>query len=601
MTATIADLRDIEFVLYDQFEADRLTEHDRYKAFSRKSFDMIIAEARKLAIKEILPTFSAGDREGVRYDNGRVTVPQCFHKPCEILMEDGWGSLSEDVEKGGQGLPCTVSHAVSEYLVGANYCIWSYVHFGHGTGKMIDSYGSETQKRLFVKKLYTGRWGGTMLLTEPQAGSDLSLLETSAVANDDGTYSLKGNKIFITSGEHDVAENIIHPVLARIEGASDGTAGISIFIVPKIWVNDDGSLGEPNDILCTGVEEKMGIHGGATCSMSLGSQGVCRGLLLGEENKGLQIMFHMMNETRLFTGFQAFTNASTAYLYALDYAKQRIQGRSLVKNDAGERPLVPIIEHPDIRRMLMGMRAEVDGMRSLIYYVQSLVEDVKLAGTKKENEENRTLVDFFTPIVKTYCAEHGFRVCIDAIQVFGGAGYTRDYPVEQLARDCKITSIYEGTSGIQAMDFFGRKLTMNGGSVLGIVTGRIRETIASARRYEPLQPLAEMVEQAVSALEKTVESLLARKRADIRDAFARAYPLLDAAGEVMIAWMHLWRSLVATEKIQSANKKKATFLSGICQTADFFICSVLPVTMGRLDSIVHGSRAAVNIKTKAFG
>lgn len=601
MTAMIADLKDIEFVLYDQFQVDRLTKHNRFREFNRKSFDMIIAEARKLAIAEILPTFSQGDREGVRFDNGKVIVPDCFHKPCQILVEEGWGSLTEDVEKGGQGLPCLVAHAISEYLVGANYCIWSYVHFGHGTGKMIDVYGTDTQKRLFVKNLFTGKWGGTMLLTEPQAGSDLSLLETKAVSNGDGTYSITGNKIFITSGEHNITENIVHPVLARIEGAPEGTAGISIFIVPKIWVNEDGSLNEPNDIICTGVEEKMGIHGGATCSMALGSKGVCRGLLLGEENQGLRIMFHMMNETRLFTGFQAFTNASAAYLYALDYAKQRVQGRSLVKTADGQRPLVSIIEHPDVRRMLMGMRAEVDGMRSLIYYVQTLVEGMRLATSKDEQKEYNALVDFFTPIVKNYCAEHGFKVCIEAIQVIGGAGYTRDYPVEQLARDCKITSIYEGTSGIQAMDFFGRKLTMNSGSMLGTVTARIRKTTESARGHESLQSLAEIVDQAAIALERAVESLMARKGTDIRDAYTRAHPLLDAAGEVVLAWMHLWRSLTAVEQMASAKPKKALFLTGVCQTADYFIRNVLPVTLGRLDSVINGSGAAVEIDTKAFG
>ncbi len=601
MTAIIADLKDIEFVLYDQFQVHDLTKNERYKALNRKSFDMIIAEARKLAIKEILPTFSLGDKEGVHIEGSQVKVPACFHKPCQILVEDGWGALSEDVEKGGQGLPNLVAHAISEYLVGANYCIWSYVNFGHGTGKMIDIYGSEIQKNLFVEKLFTGEWGGTMLLTESQAGSDLSLLETTAVKNPDGTYSLTGNKLFITSGDHDLSENIIHPVLARVEGAPGGTQGISIFIVPKFWVNEDGSQGDRNDIFCTGVEEKMGIHGGSTCSMSLGSQGTCRGLLLGEENKGLQIMFHMMNETRLFTGFQAFTNASAAYLYALDYAKQRIQGRSLTRNKDGERPLVPIIEHPDVRRMLISMRARVDGMRSLIYYVQSLVEKSRLAESDEKKEDYEDLVDFLTPVVKTYCAEHGFNVCIDAIQVFGGAGYTRDYPVEQLARDCKITSIYEGTSGIQALDLVGRKLGMKDGAVFGLVMAAIRQRTSIAGKNSELSALAEKVDAVTDALEVAVNSLKSRKKTDMSGAFARSHTMLDATGDVVLAWMHLWRSQVALEKLETQGEKTRIFLIGIVKTAEFFIDNVLPVTLGKLDSIVHGSSAAVEIDTRAFG
>ncbi len=601
MTAVIADLRDIEFVLYDQFHVQNLTKHKRYLEFNRKSFDMIIGEARKLAIKEILPTFSIGDQQGVRFENGNVQVPECFHKPCRIMVEDGWTALSEDVEKGGQGLPCMVSHAILEYLAGANYCLWSYVHFGHGTGKMIDLYGSERQKKLYLEKLFTGQWGGTMLLTESQAGSDLSLIETTALRNDDGTYSLTGSKLFITSGEHDVTDNIIHPVLARVQGAPGGTQGISIFIVPKFWVNDDGSLGDRNDIVCTGIEEKMGIHGGATCSMALGSRGICRGLLLGEENQGLKIMFHMMNETRIFTGFQAFTNASAAYLWALDYAKTRIQGRSLTKNKAGEYPLVPIIEHPDVRRMLMSMRARVDGMRSLIYYVQSLVEHSRLASSETEREAADDLVSFFTPIVKTYCAEHGFNVCIDAIQVFGGVGYTRDYPVEQLARDCKITSIYEGTSGVQAMDLVGRKLAMKGGAVAKDFLAGIRRTSATAKKTASLRDLADKVDKGTDALETALESLLAKKKNDIRSAFAHAHPLLDATGDVTLAWMHLWRSCTALEKLESKGKKSEVFLEGIVKTADFFISNVLPITMGKLESIKNGSNAAVDIDTLAFG
>ena len=271
----------------------------------------------------------------------------------------------------------------------------------------------------------------------------------------------------------------------------------------------------------------------------------------------------MMNETRLFTGFQAFTNASAAYLYALDYAKQRIQGRSLTRNKDGERPLVPIIEHPDVRRMLISMRARVDGMRSLIYYVQSLVEKSRLAESDEKKEDYEDLVDFLTPVVKTYCAEHGFNVCIDAIQVFGGAGYTRDYPVEQLARDCKITSIYEGTSGIQALDLVGRKLGMKDGAVFGLVMAAIRQRTSIAGKNSELSALAAKVDAVTDALEVAVNSLKSRKKTDMSGAFARSHTMLDATGDVVLAWMHLWRSQVALEKLETQGEKTRIFLIGI--------------------------------------
>ena len=292
-------------------------------------------------------------------------------------------------------------------------------------------------------------------MTEPQAGSDVGALTTTAVKNPDGTYSITGNKIFITNGEYDLAENIIHPVLARIEGDPPGTKGISIFMVPKIWVDEDGSLGEPNDVVCTGIEEKMGIHASSTCSITLGGKGKCRGLLLGEECQGMKIMFYMMNEARLGVGFQAFNYASTAYLYALNYARERIQGRDLESGKDPEAPQVPIIQHPDVRRMLLEMKAYVEGMRSFVYYVGQCLEREALAASEEEKAFYKGFGDLLTPLVKAYCAQRGFDVCVQAVQVYGGYGYIKEYPVEQLVRDCKITSIYEGTDGIQAMDLLG--------------------------------------------------------------------------------------------------------------------------------------------------
>jgi alkylation response protein AidB-like acyl-CoA dehydrogenase len=356
MAQVITDRRDIDFVLYEQFNAEDLTNYEKFADFNKKTFDLIINEARNLAVKEILPTFAQGDREGARLENGQVKVPACFHRPYKLFRDGEWTAMVADPKLGGQGLPYCVSQAAAEYLVGANYAFTLYGVVGHAAGELIEVFGTETQKKMFLKKMYTGQWSGTMQLTEPQAGSDVGALTTSAVKNPDGTYSITGNKIFITAGDQDLTENIIHPVLARIEGAPKGTKGISLFIIPKIWVNDDGSLGEPNDIVCTGLEEKMGIHGSATCAMALGSKGKCRGLLLGEENKGMRAMFYMMNAARLAVGFIGFISGSAAYMYALNYARERLQGKDLESIQDPDAAQVPIIRHPDVRRMLMWIK-----------------------------------------------------------------------------------------------------------------------------------------------------------------------------------------------------------------------------------------------------
>ncbi len=353
MAQMIADLKDIEFVLFDQFKVDRLSQKEPFADFNRKTVELVVREARNLAIKEILPTQKIGDQEGARFDQGEVRVPEAFQRAWELLKEGEWIAMSEPLEWGGQAMPRSVSAAAGEYLNGANLSFMMYAALTHGAGLLVETFGTDEQKRLFLKNMYTGKWTGTMLLTEPQAGTDVGALTTSAVPNDDGTYAISGSKIFISSGEHDLAENIIHPVLARIEGAPAGTRGISLFLVPKFWVNDDGTLGDFNDVVCTGIEEKMGLHGNATCSLTLGGKGQCRGLLLGEVNKGMQAMFVMMNAARFLVGLQGFALASASYMNAVNYARERIQGRHLLKFADRSAPAVPIIEHPDVRRMLL--------------------------------------------------------------------------------------------------------------------------------------------------------------------------------------------------------------------------------------------------------
>ena len=603
MAQMIADRRDIDFVLYEQLKADEMTRLDKYKDFNKKTFDMIITEARNFAIKELLPTNAEGDKVGLGFENGRVKVPEFFHRAYELYVEGEWTSLTEDPEWGGQGLPTNISQAVGEYLIGGNWAVANYAGMGHGTGKMIEIFGTRTQKDIFLKNLYTAKWGGTMLLTEPQAGSDVGALTTTAVKNPDGTYSITGNKIFITNGEYDLAENIIHPVLARIEGDPPGTKGISIFIVPKIWVDEDGNLGEPNDVVCTGIEEKMGIHASSTCSMALGGKGKCRGLLLGEERLGMKIMFYMMNEARLGVGFQAFNYASTAYLYALNYARERVQGRDLASGKDPEAPQVPIIQHPDVRRMLLEMKAYVEGMRSFVYYVGRCLDREGLAAAEEEKAFYKGFGDLLTPLVKAYCAQRGFDVCVQAVQVYGGYGYIKEYPVEQLVRDCKITSIYEGTDGIQAMDLLGRKLGMAKGRVFMNFLAEIQKTIAMAREIKGLEELTAEVERAVNRLgEVALHIGKSALSPQFKVAFAHAFPFMEVMGDVVMAWMLLWRAALAKEKLEGgAGKKDVDFCEGQLKTAEFFIQTILPTTMGKMNSIVKSNGSAVEISEAAFG
>ena len=603
MSQVIADRRDIDFVLYDQLKADELTKIDRYKDLNKKTFDMIITEARNFGIKELLPTCAEGDREGLVFENGQVKVPQSFHRAYQQLLEGEWTSLIEDPQWGGQGLPIIVSQAAGEYLFGGNWAVMNYAGMGHGTGKMIEIFGTPQQKDQFLEKLYTAQWGGTMLLTEPEAGSDVGALTTSAVKNADGTYTVTGNKIFITNGEHDLAENIIHPVLARIEGDPPGSKGISIFLVPKIWVNADGSLGEPNDVVCTGIEEKMGIHASCTCSMTLGGKGRCRGLLLGDERQGMKIMFYMMNEARLGVGFQAFNYASTAYLYALNYARERVQGRDLEAGKDPHAPPVPIIRHPDVRRMLLQMKAYVEGMRSFVYYVGQCLEREILAAGEEERALYKGFADLLTPLVKAYCAQRGFDVCVQAVQVYGGYGYIKEYPVEQLVRDCKITSIYEGTDGIQAMDLLGRKLGMEKGRVFMNFLGEIQKTIAMARENSELDDLANEMKIAVNKLGEVAVSLGQKAMSpQFKTAFAYAFPFLEVMGDVIMAWMLLWRAALARQQLTAGPKSRdIAFYEGQIKSAEFFIYSILPTTLGKMNGILKGNESAVAISEAAFG
>ena len=604
MAQSIADRRDIDFVLHELLQVETLSKHERYAEFNKKTIDLIISEARHLAVKELLPINTDGDREGTRYDDGRVAVPESFHKAWELFKEGEWVALSDDPKWGGQGMPVSLSLAVNDLFIGGNFAFMMYPGLTHGAGRLIQTFGTQKQKKLFLKKMFTGEWTGTMLLTEPEAGSDVGALNTTAVKNDDGTYSITGNKIFISSGEHDLAENIIHPVLARIEGAPEGTKGISLFLVPKIRVNDDGSLGEPNDVICTGIEEKMGIHGNSTASLSLGSKGNCMGTLLGEENKGMRAMFQMMNEARLLVGLQGLACASSAYIYAVNYARERVQGRHLLKAQEDDAPSVPIIEHPDIRRMLLTMKAYVEGMRSLLYFIGNCEDKSRLSTDEAEKARFQGLIDLLIPIAKGYVTDKSFEVCSLGVQVYGGYGYIKEYPMEQLLRDCRITQIYEGTNGIQSMDLLARKLGMNQGKPVMDLLGEIQQTLAAAKAISRLKDTAAKVEAAVNKLGEVMLDIgQAAMAMDTRmRAFAHAYSFMEVCGDVVFAWLLLGRATRAAKNLENgARKKDVAFYEGQIKSAEFFAYSVLPVSTGKMNVILAADTAVIDISEDAFG
>jgi hypothetical protein len=606
----IADKRDLDFVLYEQLGAEQLTEHARFRQMNRKMFDMVLKEARNFAVKELLPVNAAGDKEGLTFENNAVRVPECFHRAYALMRRGDWIAMTVDPEFGGQGLPFLIAQAAEEYVMGADASFAYFLFTARGAAKMIEIFGTARQKALFLEKLYSGQWGGTMVLTEPEAGSDVGALTTTAVRNEDGSYTISGNKIFITCGEHDLTENIVYPVLARIEGAPQGTKGISLFLVSKFRLQADGRLGERNDVVCTAIEEKLGIHASPTCQLTFGAKGQCRGWLLGEENKGMREMFHMMNEARLGTGALAQAIASRAYLHALDYARQRVQGKALEDSFKAEAPSVPIIRHPDVRRMLLWMKSHVEGMRSFVYYTASLFDRMALAADEAERTRYLDLIGLLTPVIKAYCSERGFEVTVQAMQVFGGYGYTADYPVERLLRDSKINSIYEGANGIQAMDLLARKLGMKNGQVFASYLQAVGQIVGRARELPPLAPLAEQVAQAVDRLAQTARLLGERAMsAAFKRAFAHASPFLEAMGEVSLAWMLLWRATVALPALDRllgdlpeqgraeaiAANKQAAFYEGQLQSAKFFIQSMLPVTLGRMEAIAAGCASAVEM------
>jgi len=602
MAQLLADKRDQDFVIWEQLNGEAFLKKEPYSGYDRKMCEMILTEAKALAVKEVLPTLAEGDRTGLRYENGKVIVPECFHRAFDLILEGGWNNLGIIEDMGGQGAPPFITAAAAEYFMAANYGLYVYTTMGNGTADMIHKFGTPEQKAMYVENLTSAKWGGTMLLTEPEAGSDVGALTTTAVRNPDGTFTVTGNKIFITNGEFDLVENIIHPVLARIEGDPPGTKGISIFIVPKFFVNPDGTLGERNGIACEGIEHKHGILSSATCSMTLGAKGKCIGFLLGQERKGMNVMFHMINGARMSVSLQALSYSSACYLLAVDYARKRIQGRSLENFADASAPSVPIIRHPDVRRNLLWMKAQTEAMRS--FYQWTIMCGMKAAQATDEKERRfyEDLYSMMTPIAKDYIGTRGHEVCNQAIQVYGGAGYTKDYPVEQYTRDCRITTIYEGTTGIQAMDLLARKIGRQNGAVFMHLMGEMNKTVAEAKQIPELKGMAEKLEASVTMFGATAMKIgTLAMSPGFNVAFAHSVPFLHTMGDVLMGWMLLWRVAVAAPKIEGAKGRDTAFYKGQIKSAQFYMDTVLPVVNGRMQSIQEASPAALEIEEESFG
>ena len=619
MANLILDGRDQRFLLHELLKTEDLCGMAAWKEFSPDMFDMVLTEAERLAVEVIFPALAAGDREGCRLEGGQVYVPPSFRRCLELYRDGGWINMGVSPEAGGQGFPYVITLAAKEWFI-HNFAFLCYPEPAQAAAHLIEVYGTEAQKRKYMDKMYAGVWGGTMALTEPSAGSDVGNVKTKAVRQTDGTFRLQGTKIFITSGDHDLTENIVHPVLARIEGDPAGTGGISIFLVPKYLVDDDGSLGRRNDYAIGGIEHKMGLHGSSTCVMNFGDNGDCYAELLGEERQGMKIMFQMMNEARIGVGLQSLAGASIAYLHALNYAKERLQGSSLFEMKNPEAPRVPIIQHADVRRMLLWMKAHVEGMRAMMYYAAYCVDREHAMEAEADRERFRGILEVLTPICKAYCSDMAFRVTEMAIQTYGGYGYCAEYPVEQFMRDLKIASIYEGANGIQALDLVGRKLGLKKGMYFMSLLGEMNATVASCQGNAALKDLAADVQKAANTLaEMAMYFAGSAKAGKFLIPVGNAYPFLMLMGKVVMAWLLLWEAGVAREKLEGIAAGKgidlsdgakvsalakadadAAFYIGKVSAARYFIKHVLPEVDAAVTSIKSEDLSMIDIPEEAF-
>lgn len=539
------DTRDVKFQLLEWLPTRELLEH--FPDWDGDSVGMVLDEALKISQDTLAPTNQDGDRIGARWSDGEVTLPPSFAPAYRTVVEGGWVGSVSSPEFGGMGLPEVIGTAINEYFFGANMSLSLTILLTRGAAKLIEDHGTDALKAQYCEKMYTGEWTGTMCLTEPQAGSDVGASRTKAVKQDDGSYLLTGEKIFITSGNHDLTENIVHTVLARTPDAPPGTKGLSLFVVPKHSLTDDGSVGEANDVFCAGIEEKLGIHGSPTCSIVFGQNGGARGYLLGAEGEGMRLMFDMMNAARIEVGLQGQAIAGAAHQAALAFARERLQSRHWKKAADRAAPQVAIVEHPDVRRMLFTSQAYVEAMRALLFRT-AFYADQAHHGTDDEKHAAQGYVEVLTPICKAWCSDWGFRVTEWCLQVFGGYGYTREYAAEQYLRDAKIASIYEGTNGIQALDLVGRKLGYRNGEPARGLLGMAAATHQRLSDHPVLGPAAGLLGEALA----TAGSVMADQNGKPEGAMVlllNAVPILDIVGATLGAHLLLDQAELAHRRL----------------------------------------------------
>jgi len=584
-----APLRDMQFVLYEVLNGDQvLPSLPGFEDATREIMDAMLTEGAKLAENVMAPLNTSGDREGCQYDpeTKSVTTPSGFKEAYKQFAENGWTALASPVEYGGQGLPHTLNTLAEEMVCSANLSLGMYPGLTHGAINALTSYGSDELKNRFLPKLISGEWTGTMCLTEPHCGTDLGLIRTKAEPQADGCYAISGTKIWITGGEHDLVDNIVHLVLAKLPDAPGGSKGISLFLVPKFL--EDGSR---NPAFCGGLEHKMGIKGSATCVMNFEA---AKGWLIGEPHKGLQAMFVMMNSARLMVGLQGLGVAEAAYQTSLGFAKERRQSRSLAGPQEPDQAADCIIVHPDVRRMLLRQKATIEGGRALAYFTSMQLDIAHNAESAEEREHADDMVQLLTPVVKAFLTDEGFFCANDGLQLMGGNGFTQDWPVEQYVRDARITRIYEGTNGIQALDLVGRKLGMAGGRPL-------KRFFAMLEGYckDDQAPHVGELKAAMAKLQKATMWLMQNGMTDREQAGSAATPYLRLMALTALAYFWSRMALVAREQLDNGSTE-TDFYQAKLHSAEFFMAKILPQTSSLLTEIEAGKDSLMAMTLEQF-